>query len=99
MKDSENPKFRAFTEILIKTVALIIFALFLPLYVVIRTIVTIGQPLFYKIDSMRFNRYCKKMAKKGIHYINLHPPCYGTLMCIPPWNVKDEVEDDDDIFD
>lgn len=73
----------------------IIIIVIVPLYLVIRTIVTIGQPLFYKIEMAVW----KRKQKEGVFVGPI--PRYWTIMGIPPWYVHHDMvgEEDDDVFD
>ncbi len=59
-----------------------------PFYLILRTIVTIWQPYFYKKEQESWRKSCQEAARHG-DYID-YPPTEGTLLGIGPWNSKSE---------
>lgn len=59
-----------------------------PFYLIIRTIVTIWQPYFYKRQHDSWNEAYQEALRNGV-YID-YPPTEGTLFGIGPWNSKSE---------
>lgn len=70
----------------IMIIALVIINILI--YVIVRTIVTIWQPYFYKKQSNDWNSIYQEYLRKGI-YID-YPPRVGRLFGIPPWGYKSE---------
>lgn len=73
-----------------------------PIYVLIKTIVTIWQPYFKRQCYLEWhkevNRIAKKMGKKYIYAD--YPPTVGTFCGIGPWNRKKyDFDYDDDLLD
>lgn len=56
---------------------------FAPVYLILRTIVTIWQPYFYKKEQENWRKACQEAARNG-EYID-YPPAEGTLFGIRPW--------------
>ena len=75
--------------ILFIILALPFWIIFLPFYLIIKTIVTIWQPYFYKKDSEQFNEAYQKALSKGIHID--YPPSVGKLFGIGSWGMKDDL--------
>lgn len=72
------------TAVLIFTIiALPFWMIWGPIYVIIRTIVTIWQPYLYRIQSERWNELYQEQIRKGI-FID-YPPAQGTIFGIGPW--------------
>ena len=84
---------RGFLIVILLTIEWIVM---LPFIIIIKTIVTIWQPYFYK-SSLKYyeerrkewNHIASECAKKGI-YIDYPPtkPEYGSFWGIGPWNKK-----------
>lgn len=66
---------------------IIFWIIFLPFYLIIKLIVTIWQPYFFRKDSEKFNKAYLEARSKGI-YID-YPPSVGKLFGIGPWGKKE----------
>lgn len=64
-------------------VAIPFWIVWVPFYLIIRTIVTIWQPYFYKKKQESWRKACQEAARSG-EYID-YPPTMGTLFGIRPW--------------
>ena len=84
-----------------------LYTIALPFVVIIKTIVTIWQPYFYKVslrdyekENDKWNEHYRECLQKGI-YIDFPPrqPEYGTFLGIAPWGKKSfkSLFDDDDV--
>lgn len=84
-----------------------LYSIALPFVVIIKTIVTIWQPYFYKVslrdyeeEDDKWNEHYQECLQKGIH-VDFPPrrPEYGTFLGIAPWgkkSFKSLFDDDDD---
>lgn len=72
----------AFLAIIFIIVAIPVWIICGPFYVIIKTIATIFQPYFYKKQSEKWNKYYQECLKKGM-YVD-YPPSYGTFCGIGP---------------
>ncbi len=79
--------FRYIGTIMAMILVLPFVLLMTPFIVIIKTVVTIWQPYFFKRDSQRFDEYYQECLRKGI-YIDF-PPKYGTFLGIGPWGKQD----------
>lgn len=70
-----------------------LWILCLPFYLILKVIVTIWQPYFYRKQSEAWNKHYQDCRRKGI-FIDF-PPREGTLFGVRPWGSKIEDEDDD----
>jgi hypothetical protein len=67
-------------------VAIPFWVIWLPFYIILKVIVSIWQPYFYRKQSEAWNKYYQECLRKGI-YID-YPPREGTLLGIRPWRSK-----------
>lgn len=72
--------------ILLTLIALPFWLIWGPFYIIIRTIVTIWQPILYKKQSAKWNKAYQENLEEGIHID--YPPTEGTIMGIGPWKIK-----------
>ena len=93
-------------------IILTLYIICLPFVVVIKTIVTIWQPYFYKVslrdyekEDDKWNEHYRECLQKGIH-VDFPPrrPEYGTFLGIAPWGKKSfkslyDDDDDDEIIE
>jgi|GEM_PF-6012652 hypothetical protein len=78
---------KAFVVMIFIIVAIPVWIICGPFYVIIKTIATIFQPYFYKKQSEEWNKYYQECLKEGI-YVD-YPPSYGTFCGVGPWFKKD----------
>lgn len=77
---------------------ILLWIITLPFYLILKTIVTIWQPYFYRKQKAAWNKYYQDCLRKGI-FVD-YPPREGTLFgVIRPWGSKIDEDEDDDIFD
>lgn len=72
-------------------VAIPFWVIWLPFYLILKVIVSIWQPYFYRKQSEVWNKHYQECLRKGI-YID-YPPREGTLLGIRPWGSK--IDDDE----
>ena len=89
-----------------------LYIIALPFVVIIKTIVTIWQPYFYKVslrdyeeEDDKWNEHYQECLQKDIH-VDFPPrrPEYGTFLGIAPWGKKSfkilyDDDDDDEIIE
>ena len=78
-----NEKLEISLNILTAFLALPFKLILSPFWIIIKTIVTIWQPYFYKKGIERWDKKSQKYRRKGI--LIDYPPRYGTLLGIGPW--------------
>ncbi len=66
--------------------------LFLPFTLILKTIVTIGQPYFLNKSQNQWLEFHRKLTKKGgsVDY----PPKVGTIFGVKPWGYSDDKDED-----
>lgn len=66
-----------------------LWIIFSPFYLIIKLIVTIWQPYFYRKDLEKFNIEYQEALLQGIHID--FPPSVGKLFGIGPWGKQDKI--------
>ena len=104
--------YKALDKIIDIFIILPLYIIALPFVVIIKTIVTIWQPYFYKVslrdyeeEDDKWNEQYQEYLQKGI-YVDFPPrrPEYGTFLGIAPWGKKSfkslyDDDDDDEIIE
>ncbi len=91
MKEDRIALFRGFAFLgLLIPIAILFHLITFPFYLVIRTVVTVWQPYFYKRSRDKLTKHWIDELENGVDID--YPPRVGTLFGIPPWGYKGELD-------